>query len=81
MNALADVLDTDLVPVHFTGVDGPYYQPSSEIGPAYVYWRVFLPNGLSVGRCRSEDHARRVVAESCRMGATVASLRRVWDAA
>ncbi len=67
--------------IRYCGVSGPHHQPATEVGPAFTFWRVILPNGLHVGRIGSERQARAIVAATHQPGATVADVRRAWDSA
>lgn len=64
--------------VAYARPDGPHYQPATDIGPAFSYWRVLLPNGVAVGRIRSESEAWRLVKLSQRPGVTLGEMRRAW---
>lgn len=81
MSAASGYVDSDPIAVRYVRPDGPHRQPATEIGPAFTFWRVLLPNGVAVGRLTSEAHAARLVAVSNRAGATVGDLRRAWNGA
>lgn len=61
-------------------VDGPYRQPSSELGAGFTYWSIRHPTAGLVGHLRTPEAAGRIVAAYADPRATLESVRAAWDA-